>query len=244
MKRFFIVYTLTVADIDADNRMSVGAILNYFQDAIGRFLTTARVGPFDLLEEGLTWMIAEFHCDIPGDMPAWPDAVAAEVFLSDISGIRACVDFLFRDMKGRIIARGTSSWLLVDVASRRMISCQELPRFVELYDADNQVRHTRYHFPDTPTETAALPVHEVTAAETDFNGHMSNRDYVRLALSLLRSEMRRGQPLRQLHVKFRQETHAGETLQCRLQPLPAGAAVELARATDGTRVCQLVAQWD
>ena len=71
-KRYNHIYSLTMADIDQQNKMSPTAVLNYFQDAIGRFLAKARVSALDLLEEGATWMITEFHATLADELPSWP----------------------------------------------------------------------------------------------------------------------------------------------------------------------------
>lgn len=250
MKRYTHVYSLTLADIDGEKRMTPGAVLCYFQDTIARFLAENRVGAFDLMEEaGITWMIAEFHSELDR-LPAWPGIAQVEVFLSELSNVKVYVDYLMRDDRGNLFARGSSTWLMVDVASRRILPHQSIPRFAALmYDAQNHVAHRRYAFPSPDLEAescgamdAPENIHIVSASETDFNGHMSNRDYVRLAMAFLQPLAPGGASIRALHVKFLQECHKGEKLQCCCGRDGDQISAVLLRAGK-IPVCQLVTIW-
>ena len=83
------------------------------------------------------------------------------------------------------------------------------------YDTRNYVPHTRYHFSnDRESDSAVVMGHRVTRLETDFNGHMSNRDLVRLALSVIDPTATAGRTIRGIHARFQQECLVGETLDC------------------------------
>lgn len=250
MKRYRHVYSLTLADIDPDKRMTAGAVLCYFQDTIARFLAENRVGAFDLMEEaGITWMITEFHSEL-GRFPTWPGITQVEVFLSELSSVKVYVDYRMRDERGNIFARGSSTWLMVDVTTRRMLPHQSIPRFAGLmYDEQNHIAHRRYSFPTPDLEAGstdavdvAETVHTVSASETDFNGHMSNRDYVRLAMSLLQPLAPADLSIRALHVKFLQECHKGEKLLC-LCGRDRGRLTAVLLGTARHPVFQLVTEW-
>lgn len=246
MKRYRHIYSLTLADIDPDNRMTAGAVLCYFQDTIARFLTEGRVGPFDLKDEGLAWMISEFHAQLDA-LPSWPGIVQMEVFLSELSTVKIYVDYLARDERGRIVARGTSVWVLVDAGSRRMVPCQSHARVVALYDEQNHTPHTRFPFPGgfAAEEAGALCLeHTISSSETDFNGHMSNRDYVRLALSAIEPSLIEGRTIREFHVRYQQECHTGDTLSCTCRESGNGQIDLYLTKPDGGPVCLITACWE
>jgi len=246
MKRYRHVYSLTLADINPENRMTPGAVLCYYQDTIARFLAEGRVGPFDIKEEGLVWMINEFHCRFDG-FPSWPGIVQLEVFLSELSTIRIYVDYLARDVCGQIVARGTSVWVLADGQSRRMVPCRSHPRVVALYDEQNFVPHARFPFPsafDAEAVRGQCLEHTVSSSETDFNGHMSNRDHVRLALSTIAPSLIEGRTIREFHVRFQQECHTGETLSCSCRDNGGGHIDLSLNKPDTTTVCLIATLWE
>lgn len=245
-KRYHHIYSLTMADIDLQNRMSPMAVLNYFQDAIGRFLAEARVSALDLLEEGATWMITEFHATFADELPSWPGIVSMEVYLSELSTVKAYVDYLIRDVRGNIVVRGTSAWVMMELASRRMIPCRSCQRFVEQYDESNHTPHARYVFPPLQPASGHLSgTHAITQMNTDFNGHVSNREYFRISLSLADLQKKKNHRLRDIHIKFLQETRIGESLRCyQHETGPGSLFVQLVKAETGAIVCQLMMQWE
>lgn len=244
-KRYNHIYSLTMADIDQQNQMSPMAVLNYFQDAIGRFLAEARVSALDLMEEGSTWMITEFHATFANQLPSWPGIVSMEVYLSELSTVKAYVDYLIRDIRGNIVVRGSSAWVMVDLASRRMIPCHNCQRFVEQYDESNHTPHPRFVFPSLQPASGLLSgTHAITPMNTDFNGHVSNREYFRISLSLAKLQGKKSLKLRDVHIKFLQETRVGESLRCyQHEPEPGSLYVQLVKAETGALVCQLMMQW-
>ena len=245
MKRFLHIYPLTLADIDADNRLSAGAVLCYFQDAIARFLSIAKVSALDLLEEGRTWMILEFHSSFSENMPTWPGTVQTEVFLSEISRLKAYVDFIFRDSLGQIIARGTSKWVMMDVNERKPVPCCEVKRFVEQYDENNYTAHKLFHFPsfDATAEGLQTTRHIVNRLETDFNGHMSNRDFVRLALSSINPAMIQERILSEMHVRFVKECLEGEVVDCSSKIGDDDTIALFLSNSQNELVCQCITAW-
>ncbi|MBR1538928.1 MAG: hypothetical protein IJ636_05415 [Bacteroidales bacterium] len=242
MKKYRHIYSLTLADIDPGKQMTPGAVLCYFQDTIARFLSEFRVGAFDLMEEGITWMICEFHSHFER-LPYWPGTARVEVFVSELSSVKVFVDFLMRDDCGTVFARGSSTWLMVDVQSRKMLPCHSVPRFTALYDEQNRVPHERYDFRSFNAEEAiSSSYHTIAASETDFNGHMSNRDYVKLALGIIRPLAGPYRRIRELHAKFLQECHTGETLHCLCQQQDGRICAVLLRP-DKRPVCQITTEW-
>jgi len=245
MKRFLHIYPLTIADIDAENRLSAGAVLCYFQDAIARFLSMAHVSPLDLLEEGRTWMILEFHSSFAEDMPTWPGIVQTEVYLSEINQLKAYVDFLFRDSRGRIIARGTSKWVMMDLNERKPVPCSDVKRFVEQYDERNYKKHERFSFLsfDSTTEDFHTTQYVVNRLDTDFNGHMSNRGFVRLALASINPALTQGRTIRELHVRFIKECLEGETINCSSKVGEDGTVALFLSNAQEELVCQCLTVW-
>lgn len=244
MKRYQHTYSITVADIDPQNRMTAGAVLCYFQDTIGRFLARARVSALDLVKEGKTWMITEFHSFLADKLPAWPGSICVEVFLSELSSLRAYVDYSVKEEGGAVVAQGSSCWLMVELASRQMIPCTDIARFASQYDPQNYVPHRRFAFPPfTCNDGMLMTEHTVSALETDFNGHMNNRDSVRLAMSLTRPEWIVNRTIRELHVKFLRECRSGEKLSCLCRNHSHGLIDALLAKPDGTSVCQIATIW-
>jgi hypothetical protein len=125
-----------------------------------------------------------------------------------------------------------------------MIPGTDVARFASQYDPQNHVPHRRFAFPPfTCSDGILMAEHTVSSLETDFNGHLNNRDSVRLALSLARPDWIANRTIRELHVKFLRECRTGEKMSCRCRNRGQGDIDALLVKHDGTPVCQIATIW-
>ena len=64
MSRFKQKYTITNDCMDAHYRLKPVEILMYFQDVFARYLTSKRIGAFDILKDDLYWVISDISFKI------------------------------------------------------------------------------------------------------------------------------------------------------------------------------------
>ncbi|GEM_PF-2490134 len=243
MKSFINTYSVNLMDIDSQYNFSINALISYFEDTISRHLAAGKIGPLDVYERNMFWMITEFHAHLSDLMPRWSDIIRVEVSVSELSTYKAYVDFNMSTVQGLQFASGTSVWVLSDVTTRKPVSCFAVPDLLCLYDDAHRVRHTRFLF-QRLTQAEKSFRHTVTTVDTDFNGHMNNQVYVRLALSMATFGFVRGHALRQIHVKFVQQSFLGEEIEFNLQSLDNGRFLTpITKLSDGTSVCQIVSVW-
>ena len=160
------------------------------------------------------------------------------------TAMKAYVDYVFRDVQGNVFAQGTSLWVMIDIHTRKPVPCSEVERFMAQYDPQNRVSHPRYHFfNEGKFGDTAKTEHRVTRLETDFNGHMNNRDYLRLALSVIDPAASAGRTIREIHLKFLQECVAGEMLDCLCDVGEGGEITIRIAKPDGTPACLVSTVW-
>ena len=236
-------YTISLSDIGADYEITINAVLGFFQDAIARHMSSGYVASFDVRKKGMLWMINEFHASLAEQRPFWSQEIDVEVFVSELSSVRVYVDFHMTDARGRLFSEGSSVWLLVEKESRRPVLTRSVPELVGLYDAAETVLHERSLFPPEG-ELIRSTVHPVTATDIDFNGHVNNQSYVRLAVAMAPVEFLDSHIPCDMHVKFLQESFLGDTLECRLSYGEGDSyVVRQIRQSDGKPVCQVVSRW-
>ncbi len=72
---------------------------------------------------------------------------------------------------------------------------------------------------------------------------MSNRDFVRLALSVIDPTATEGRTIREIHARFQQECLAGETLDCVCAAGGDGRITIRIAKSDGTAACLVSTVW-
>ncbi len=112
-------------------------------------------------------------------------------------------------------------------------------------DREAPVSHPRYAFSQIDKgkmEEGKAIRHMVSPSETDFNGHMNNRRYVSIAMSVLLPLVKENESIQELHVKYLSESRAGDVLQCRTSN-ESGRINVFIHKDAGVLACQVETQW-
>jgi acyl-ACP thioesterase len=189
-------------------------------------------------------MITEFYASLQERKPLWSENIRVEVWISELSPIKVFVDFTMKDDKNVVFAKGTSTWLLVDVQTRKPYPCHNLENLVKLHDEHDAIRHTKIRMEKGTTELNTIS-HNVSPVEIDFNGHTNNQNYVRLVVSLVPSHFIESHNLVDFHIKYAQETFLGDKLIATLQEYGETClSCDIRKATDQSLVCEISSHWE
>ena len=105
---------------DVHGRAGAEAVAGWIQEIATQHAAALGVPWERLARDGLTWVL--FRLSLAFER--WPDArepVEVRTWPSDMERVVARRDFLFRDENGQTIGRGISSWVVMDVESRRPV---------------------------------------------------------------------------------------------------------------------------
>ena len=117
------------------------------------------------------------------------------------------------DPQGNRLISATTSWLIIDLASRRMVRDREL--------ADNFDNSQAGYAIEEQAEKVTLPkeiepelvdTHKVVWSDIDTNGHVNNVKYVVWALDVLDYELVSKKPIKELLVNFDSEVLPGQSV--------------------------------
>ena len=73
--KYSTIYPITAANINADYRLTVDALLNFHESTVARYFTTLGVAAFDVQKEDRTWVISEINLDLPVPPVMWSEDV-------------------------------------------------------------------------------------------------------------------------------------------------------------------------
>ena len=147
-------------------------------------------------------------------------------------------DFRMLDAVGTPIVLATSSWLVFDVASRRLLRREHLEEKLPM--------DTRYPESaiDVPCDKIVMPQegleevaeHRVSYSDVDFVGHANNARYVVWAMDCLDYETVSTRRVRSLRINFNKEIRPGESVAIFRAPVEGGWVVE-GRVEDRSSFC-------
>lgn len=228
-------YRITCNDMDSEYRMTPESILNLSQDTIAAFLTTRHLAAFDLQKEGFTWVLSEYTIDLCGALPLWRERLEVVVSPSEISSFKLHFDYRILNKDGDTVITGTSIWSIINVQTGRPEQIAEHCRVC----GETVVRHPRIVVKAVSHSDIEFK-YITNISDIDFNGHVHNVSYLKIALSVIPFEMSRTKIIKSLTIKFIRQSFIDQVLICSIEK---DAEVLSARSSisneQGQEVCRM-----
>ncbi len=231
-------------EVDAFGTIAIAALSGYLQEVAGQHATALGVGLDVLMSRGLTWVLARQRIENPVPIRLG-DRLEIETWPAGIDRLAALRDFVVRRPDGTEVARATTQWFVIDLATRRPV------RPADVLDA---------RFPREPSppalalEPGKLPElraweHQkrfhVRYGDIDVNMHVTNTSYPTWAQEVVPREVFRARRLASVEVQFLAEARYGSAILSRLAPAAADGAYAhaIVREEDEKELARLVTRW-
>ena len=229
-------------EVDAFGTLAAPALSGYLTEVAGRHATELGVGRDALLARGLTWVLLRQRIENPVPI-ALGDAIEIETWPSGFDRLAAVREFAVR-RRGEEVARATTHWLVLDVATRKPVRPAEV--------LDGRLAREAPP-PAVPLSHGKLPElrawdvqkrFHVRYSDIDRNLHVTNTCYLGWAVEAVPREIWQGSRLASVEVQFIAETRYGAAILSRLAPAGDGAfAHAIVREEDGKELARLATRW-
>ncbi len=178
----------------------------------------------------VAWVLSRMHIRFV-QPPLWRDNVRLYTWHKGASGLFYLRDFDLRDADGNTAVACTSSWVVINEETRRLVRPEELAHLMEVGEVDHAIVEPapKVHLP-RGAEAELAAGHTVAFSDIDLIGHTNNARYVVWAMDCLPYEDA-VRPLKDLYINFNKETVCGETVQ--LYRLRSGNAWFVEGRVDG-----------
>lgn len=243
--KYSTIYPITAANINADYRLTVDALLNFHESTVARYFTTLGVAAFDVQKEDRTWVISEINLDLPAPPVMWSEDVEITLWVSELSPLRVWIDFMAREVhSGVVAARGNSCWSLISMSERKLVSCEGYIPASEVVDELAAGPHRKRLPLKLQDEPSSILGHTINLIDLDFNGHTNNRRYVSMALICFDGEFLSAHRPDSLNIKFIKESRMGDEIANYTYDTdhPATFAGKIMNG-HGEELCRVVSHW-
>ena len=196
-------------EVDFRGRVSPVALLNYLQDAAAEHAYRLGVAVTMLQSQGLTWVLSRSHLKI-FHTPGVGEVLRVRTWPSRRDQRFTCREFELHDRKGNLVALSTSSWAVLDLATRRPVC---LDSSLPPYPLDSR-RALDDDFASLPRLASAereLPF-RVRLMDLDLNRHVNNAVYAAWALEVVPREVMEECRLEEIEIAFRGEARYGDSI--------------------------------
>ena len=237
-------YNITSKDMDMDYHITPSAVLLYIQDTVAAFLTMCNKAAFDVSYEDILWVITDYNIELSDSQPFWPETVKVDMWMSELTPLRAYFDCTLTDMEGREFGKATTCWSMIDANTHRPLVCSDHLKGVEIIPRMVYGRHGKVALP-APEEIVDSYSCHTMMPDVDFNSHISNRAYLTTALSGMDLNFERTHSAVRMYLKFVKETFLGDTLHCDRMSCKGSTDTFFYRITNDAaeEVCRIWIQW-
>ena len=201
--------TVPCYDTDAAWRLKPSSFMNMAQEAAGRHAVHLGFGYDDLIKSNTAWILSRVHVEFI-DAPMWREDITLSTWHKGLSRLFFLRDFLLTDAQGRERVKATTSWLVLNLETRRLVRD---PKLIEegTICTDNvlEAQAEKVVMPKG-VEAEFVMEHIVAYSDIDTNGHANNAMYMQWAMDAVDYQIASVRPGSEVTINFNQETKAGD----------------------------------
>lgn len=202
-------HTIPCYDTDASWRLKPTSFMNMAQEAAGRHAVYLGFGYDDLIKTNTAWILSRVHVEFV-DTPKWRDEITLNTWHKGLNRLFFLRDFLITDSEGRERVKATTSWLVLNLETRRLVRDPNLMEEGTVC-TENVI--------ETPADKVQMPkdveaelvrTHLVSYSDIDTNGHTNNAMYMQWSMNAVGYDITSSKPVKEFTINFNHETKAGD----------------------------------
>lgn len=202
-------HTIPCYDTDAAWRLKPTSFMNMAQEAAGRHAVHLGFGYDDLIKTNTAWILSRVHVEFI-DTPKWREEITLNTWHKGLNRLFFLRDFVLTDDEGKERVKATTSWLVLNLETRRLVRD---PKLIEegTVCTENAL--------ETPADKVQIPkdaepelvrTHQVSYSDIDTNGHTNNAMYMQWSMNAVGYDITSSRPVKEFTINFNHETKAGD----------------------------------
>lgn len=195
------------SEMDETGKLSLGGLVNYFQDVSTFQSESLGVGVDYMKERRLAWVLSSWQIVIDR-YPRLGEAVTAQTWPYEFNAFMGMRNFALLDSERNYLARANSIWAMIDIDKQRPVRCPE--EILEKYpleaplDMDYAPRKVL-----VPADGEKKPAFPIGKQMLDTNHHVNNGQYITLAGTYLPESF----PVRQIRAEYKKQARLHDVMQ-------------------------------
>ena len=232
---------ITFYQVDHNSALKPSVLLNYFQGLATDSADSLGFGYDVIMEKKVCWFLIKYHIEFK----KYPSNVKSLTFKTEPRGVdklMALRDFEVLE-NGESIVKATSSWLLVDMDTRNLVSIKEvLPSMFPHEKREGDLKFEKIKLPENFNNKIEF---RVRYDDLDINQHVNNANYIVWALEALPFEFRSNHGIKSLDMYFKKEALYNETIvsQCLLDETNLTSTHSITNKETGEELCLVMAKY-
>lgn len=211
MKKYIQNHKIACYDTDAAWRLKPASFMNLAQEAAGNHAVFLGFGYDDLIKTNTAWILSRVHVEFI-DTPLWREDITLTTWHKGLNRLFFLRDFILTDKDGKERVKATTSWLVMNLETRRLVRDPGLMEDGTIC-TENAL--------ETPADKVQMPKdmepehvmdHVVAYSDIDTNAHANNAMYMQWAMDAVGYELTSTRPVKWFTINFNHETKAGDAV--------------------------------
>ena len=203
--------TIQCYETDASWRLKPASFMNFAHEAAGNHAVYLGFGYDDLIASNTAWILSRVHVEFI-DTPKWKEDITLTTWHKGLNRLFFLRDFILTDKDGRERVKATTSWLILNLETRRLVRDPKLTEDGTV--CSENVLETPADKVQMPKDIEAVHVmdHLVAYSDVDMNAHANNAMYMQWAMDAVDYDIASTMPVKEFTINFNHETKPGDVV--------------------------------
>ena len=194
---------------DASWRLKPASFMDVAQEAANQHATVLGFGYDDLIASRTAWILSRMHVEFV-DTPKWRENITLTTWHKGLNRLFFLRDFIMTDDAGNARVKATTSWLVMNLDTRRLV------RDPNLMDEGTTCSENVLEIPadkvqmPKDVEPELVMEHVVGYSDVDMNAHANNAMYMHWAMDAVDYQTASTRQLKSMTINFNHETKQGD----------------------------------
>ena len=211
MNRYIQNFQIPCYSTDMSWRLKPASFMDYAQEAANLHANILGFGYDDLIASRTAWVLSRMRV-VFEDTPKWRENMTLKTWHKGLDRLFFLRDFHMTDDEGRTRVKATTSWLVINLETRRLVRDPNLLEEGTIC-SDNIL--------EAPAGKVAMPKdvepmlvmnHDVAYSDLDMNGHVNNAMYMQWAMNAVNYDISSEKPVKEFTINFNHEIKPQETV--------------------------------
>ncbi|MEL7532805.1 MAG: acyl-ACP thioesterase domain-containing protein [Bacteroidota bacterium] len=236
-------FTVRANEVDRYNRASLSGMVSQMQEVAWLSAEELDAGVDRLQSMGISWVLIRFKLEVHR-APKLSEQIKVQSWPSGNEKSFVYRDYRVYDSSRQLIASATSTWLVLDLNSRKMISVPEVFHAITQVPSDVAAlprARERFRRPEGEGHSVEFPVrwHDL-----DANDHVSNFLFFQWPLEALSLDWLAKRELVSIDLLIRAEGVYGDTIISEAVPQAEDSYYhQIRRKSDGRELARALSRW-
>ena len=239
-------YRVHVYETGPEGKLNLYSLFNYMQDIASDHAVKLGFGRDDLMRDNRFWVLSRIYAIIT-EWPVWGDSIIVQTWPNGTDKLFALRNYEVRFPDGRHIASGTSSWLILDLTTKKV---QRPDSILSQYNFNlhNELSPVRYAAKiDPAAENGQVsPLFRIKVSDLDLNLHTNNVRYLKWACDSYNLEFVMNNEPQSAEINYLAESRFDEEIMIRTSVENQNDSFcnhSIFRTNDNKELCRIRIEW-